>query len=560
MDKCGTELTARRAIEKLINAAGTAGEGWWALNAVSVRTTDGNTDVDVLVGIPNVGLLIVEVKGWTQFSVDHEGKWSYRGAQNTTVEAGDGPFKQAERQEYLLLKLLVSLRDRRKLSTGELPKIGSCVLFGNLMSKAPNLPPLDQPRTLFRDTLCHDHLDETTAKNTLAHLRKTLTNQYNPSRPTNNGAERLGEVQETLSPLCSVKGMSVFADDSQIRLDAIAEAALGEKASMFTGSRLYVEGAAGTGKTVYALKLALERSRASGRPALYTCFSRRLAEEVRATPWIDANLVMIGTPEELLERFGGRATLEGFLREEENAAEAARRTAELMGTDLAETPPRAYLENPSFAEALVDAVADSQVEFSAVVVDEAQDLADDLLDGLSSLVSMSDLFAVFADPRQTTRRERALRPWRMPTSLEGGTSLTFTCNYRNGDRIIDTVENEFSIGYARPPRGASPAEVRIEEYVSANEIPSLVAHLVTELRDEGLEPEVLVSALQSKERDELTALSVSTTEVDEFKGLERQCIILIQGPHPNPLDPNREDSYVGMTRATTVLTLVRRQQ
>lgn len=560
MDKCGTELTARRAVEKLIRLAGPAGEGWWALNAVSVRTPEGNTDVDVLVGVPGVGLLIIEVKGWRQFSVDHEGKWSYRGERNTTVNAGDGPFKQAERQEYLLLKMLVSLRDRRNLSTGELPKIGSCVLFGNLMSKAPNLPPLDKPRTLFRDTLCHDNLDETTAKNTLAHLRTVLNNQFNPTRPMNNGVERLAEIGNTLSPLCSVKGMSVFADDSQIQLDSIAEAALGEKASMFEGTRLYVEGAAGTGKTVYALKLALERSRGSGRPALYTCFSRRLAEEVRATPWLDDDLVVVGTPEELLERFGGGARLEHFLAEEQKSIDADRRVAEMMGTENPGAPPRAYLESSAFAEALVDVVAESHIEFSAVVVDEAQDLADELLDGLSSLVSSSDLFAVFADPRQTTRRERASKPWHRPASLEEGTSLVFSCNYRNGDRIIDAVESEFSIGYARPPRGASPAEVRVEEYVSASDMPTLVAHLVDELRDEGLEPEVLVSAVQPRERDELHASGISTTEVDEFKGLERQCIVLIQGPHPNPLDPNREDSYVGMTRATTVLTLVRRRK
>jgi len=556
---CGTEVDARRALENAFRLAGLAGDGWWALNSISVRVHDGNTDLDVLVGIPNVGLLIIEVKGWKAFNVDDRGKWFYPGKGGQMVSANDGPYKQAEREEYLLLQMLDGLRGRRALASGDLPKVGSCVLFGNLNSRTSGLPLIDMARTLFSDTFCPSDLTEVKAVDLLNRLRTIMSSQFSPSRPMDNSKNRLSAVQKVLSPFCSVRGMAVFADESQIQINAISEAALGEKASTYKGTRLYVEGAAGTGKTVYALKLAVERSRLTARPALFTCFSRRLAAEVRETPWIRDRNVIVGTPEELLERFGGSDRLKDFLREQDEATDAASRTALLMGNGAMRSLPRAYLDNPSFAETLVRSVADAGFDFSAVVVDEAQDLSDPLLEGLSSLVGSDDLYAIFADPRQTTRRERALQPWRKPKCLEGSDDLRMLCNYRNGDRIIDAVETEFGIGYELPPRGASPAEVRFDEYQSTSGMPELVSKVFNELLGEGLEPVVLVSGVSIRELGVLKNMGIEAVDVDEFKGLERKCVVLVQGPDPNPLDPNREDLYVGLTRATTVLTLVRQR-
>jgi len=35
--------------------------------------------------------------------------------------------------------------------------------------------------------------------------------------------------------------------------------------------------------------------------------------------------------------------------------------------------------------------------------------------------------------------------------------------------------------------------------------------------------------------------------------------MLVIGPDPNPLDPNREDLYVGLTRANSFLAIVERK-
>jgi hypothetical protein len=49
-----------------------------------------------------------------------------------------------------------------------------------------------------------------------------------------------------------------------------------------------------------------------------------------------------------------------------------------------------------------------------VLIDEAQDLFPPLIDALSGLASDDDLFGVFLDPEQTTRRELAGQPWQRP--------------------------------------------------------------------------------------------------------------------------------------------------
>ena len=553
---CGTELAARRVIENAITSASAEAEGWWALNSIDVRTPQGNTDVDLLVGIPNVGLLIVEVKGWTSFNVDDMNRWTYVGKGGPTRTAS--PYKQAHKQEYLLLELLNSMNGKPTLSIGDLPKIGSRVLFGNLDSHTNGFAKAQLAETLFRDTFCPPGRETPgSARELLNRLRQALITRATPQRSTQNSKLRLDEVRNALTPLCSVTGLASFVDASQIRMDELTDVALGERAAGFVGSRLYVEGAAGTGKTCFALKLAVERSQQTGRPALFTCFSKRLAEEVRNTPWIAKENVRVGTPEDLLTQLGHRDRLSKFEDDEQQAVEAARQSFELMGITPTESLPRAYLESSEFSDVLIDAFIDSSADFCAVVVDEAQDLPEGLLGALSAIVSTDDLFAVFADPRQTTRRERSGLPWAKPTFMVNYTYQVLKRNYRNGDRIIDHVETEFSIEYDRPPLGASPAEVVIEEYKAASGPIASVQEVVAELAEEGLVPTVLTSGIHVQAIAQLQNLGIETHDVDDFKGLERKCLVLVLGAESNPLDPNREDLYVGLTRATTHLTVVR---
>ena len=555
---CGTEIEARRSLEAAISAAGRHGDGWWVLNTIPLRESE-NSDADVVVGIPNSGLLILEVKGWTRFTVDDRGRWRRPGAGGQMVDLGDGPFVQAQRQEYLLYEMLQRFRNDGLLGLGSLPRIGSGVLFGNLTGgEVDTTDWVNELRfTLFRDTFCPTiHPSEDEAVQLLNRLRALLGANTIPERQTDNSAPRLAQLHQLLAPTRRVSGLAAFVADSHEALNQLAEAAMSAKADVLTANSLYVEGAAGTGKTVLALQLGLQRSRSAERPSLYICYSPRLAEEIREVHQGGDGTVLIFTPEELLCSLAGHEAMEPFLRAEAEANEAALEVAELMGTSTEPEQSRAYLGSDEFWDTLIAAVARSGDDFAAVVVDEAQDLWEPAFAYLSSLVGPNELFAVFVDPHQTTRRERAGLVWTQPTSTLDGQSIRLNRNFRNGDRIIDAVEQRFRIRYDRPPRGPLPAELMLRPYSNRDPLPGLVIRHAAELRDAGLDPVVLTTGVSVGEEAVLRANGITPFTVESFKGLERRAVILVLGNDTSPVDPNDEDLYVGMTRATVLLSLI----
>jgi len=554
---CGTEIEARRALEVAIEAAGPHGEGWWVLNTIPLRES-GNSDADLLVAIPNSGVLIVEVKGWTSFTVDDDGQWTRPGESGRDV-VSEGPFVQAQRQEYLLYELLTRSRRDGLLSAGSLPRIGSCVLFGNLTSAEVGTTGWanDQRFTLFRDTFCPSaRPSEEVAVRVLKRLRQILGANPIPTRTPDNSPVRLNQTQVLLAPSRRVTGLAAFVADSHEHLNQLAETAMSEKASVLTSNCLYVEGAAGTGKTVLALQLGLQRSQIAGRPSLYLCFSERLAEEIRTVRQDGGGSVEVCTPEELLVRFAGEAAMAPFRRAEAESAVAAREVAELLGSEVEPEQGRAYLGSELFWDAVVSGAANSDDSYAAIVIDEAQDLWEPAFSYLSTLVGPGDLYGVFVDPHQTTRRERAGLTWERPDSTRDGDSILLRRNFRNGDRIIEAVERRFEIVYDRPPRGPLPAEVMLNPYSNQDPMPDVVSRHVEELRAEGLDPVILTSGLRQGEEGELRRRGLSPVTVDSFKGLERRAVVLVLGRNQSPVDPNDEDLYVGMTRATVLLSIV----
>jgi Rad3-related DNA helicase len=353
--------------------------------------------------------------------------------------------------------------------------------------------------------------------------------------------------------------LNCFISESVARIEQLSQTAFSERSAIYEGGRLLVRGAAGTGKTVYALQLAINRAGTSGMPALYVCYSEHLANHIRESAWNSWGNLVITTPEELLVDLAGTESLKPFLDLEAEQQRSLSELYALLGEEPNKARARSYLDATKFGEQLIEAAAEAGARYSAVVVDEAQDFSDSLIDLFSLLVAPDGLFAAFVDPRQVTRRERGGAAWITPQSLRTATTQDLVKNYRNGDRIIDLVENEFSqLRYGRPVLGAPESIVDIREYSRASELPAVVQALIDELREADVHPSVLVSALGKEHLDELRRMGVNPVPVDDFKGLEDRAVVLVTGPSPNPLDPNREELYVGLTRANSYLGMVRR--
>lgn len=547
-----------RALQAVFDAAGVHAAGWWALPTINLTASSGMSDIDILVGVPNSGLLIVEVKGWTKFSVEDDGTWTYPG-KNGVIKRHRGPYEQSTDQIFLLKGLLRTLRSRDDLSMGNLPRVGSGVLFGNLRTSDTDRDgwAQDWERTLFADTWSVKGVpSEQDARGTLQRLRHVLS--ANPEIAfSDNSPARLAEIRDVLAPRRSVVSLALEVSASHDQLNYVSENSMTARAEveLEAGRVFYVVGAAGTGKTVLALQMAELEARRSGLQSLFICFSPHLAEELRGGAHVDPDLVRTFTPEELLIAHGGQAALDALKDAEQAGLAAAQALFAATGTPGVPELPRAYLGADAFWTSVLDAVAASGHDYGAVVIDEAQDLWEPAFDALASLVPTAGLFAVFCDPLQSTRRERAGVSWGRPASTLGGQTRELDRNYRNGDKIIDSVEEAFKIVYRRPERGAPPGTIEAFAYSARDPLIGVVTREHHRLTTAGLTPQILTTGMS----DEALAALDSTFEtrtVDSFKGLERRVVLLVIGQNSSPLDPTNEDLYVGMTRATVHLTIV----
>ena len=562
-----SESSVKRRLERIFEGAGQAGTGWWALSCVHVRHQGGQTDVDVLVGVPGLGLLVLEVKGWKQFKIESGGKWSYlsgdpRNPKSEWVELSRNPFDQVERTQFLLIEALRGYVRTGALRAGSLPRCESAVLFGGFSESELNgkIPANYEKFALSRDDLLmsEEQPDEASCRSVLDRLKRLFQNSANQhQRITDNGSSRLGEIGNVLEPTCHIVGMSSLLSESKEALNHNAELAMSVRAESLDRNRVYVEGKAGTGKTVLGLQIALQETTRSDLPALYVCYSPRLAEQIREVNTVQDAGILVFTPELLAEHLGLRDMVEFLATEEIRLQQDEAELLSLVGGAGAGDahPLRAYLGSAEFWTRLFEAAADQGRLFCAVVVDEAQDLFEPAFETLEQLVSDGGKFVILCDPRQTTRRERAGKKWEVPVSVSSGTMISLETNLRNPTEVISAVERHCRVEYKRLSRNVPDGLVRWKTYKKDTFL-SVVAEELEELGKLHVGTVVMHSSLSEAQLSELRRGGIESSDVDSNKGLEWDSVVLIVGMERNPLDPNPEEVYVGMTRARVHMTVV----
>lgn len=325
--------------------------------------------------------------------------------------------------------------------------------------------------------------------------------------------------------------------------------------------RLYVEGLAGTGKTVLALTLAglhAQRVRSSGGSALYLCYSEPLAMELAATTgsYPGASGVAIHTPESLFSALvpNPRPALDRFA---EDAQHDAHELALLLGLDPPVAPSRDYLDSAEFWEP----VHAAGPRFAAVLVDEAQDLTGPAFHALAALTEPDGLFAVLADPRQVTRAERAGRPWYRPTELAYATVRSLEHNFRNTRAIAEEVIARARVEYLFLETAPAGREVGRLHWHDGRSLQAALDAAVAQVGAKGGQDEGAVILVQDDSSvPQLAALSqaghyagVPVHTIDAYKGRECLMAILVLGPVTgmDAVGSSAEQLYVGLTRAVS---------
>ncbi len=488
------------------------------LHGIHFSDSSGDSEVDLVVLMPE-GFATVEVKGGRVWFED--GSWwqgTPQGVKPLDLEA------QAIGHKHRVGKYLSA-----RWSTGR-PRMQHLVALPDVsMGEFDSSPGL--PRVLV--------IDKTQVSDSAGVIFDSL-NQYMSDQPTAAPGDELvaraaqilagrGDAQQQLTH-------RLAAVDAHIERLTEEQFLILETAQRLP--RVEVTGGPGTGKTWMAIEQA-QRWTQQGHRTGFVCFSRGLAAWVRRIvagwPAKQRKLMWVGTFHSLGHQWG--VTFPEELSDDDS--------------EFWET---------TFLEQMGDRAGSQQPMFDALVVDEAQDFADDwwqiLLQGLAD--PKASPIMVFSDEQQQVF-DRSAQP------LPGLVPLRANRNMRNSAQIARTFqplvdERQNIVGMAGPA-------VRFIECDSEDAVATADDAAVA-LLDEGWQPKDVAlltthhrhpmhKELTQDDKDDYWSLlwendDIFYCTVVGFKGLERPAVVLALDGFRN-IELARQTLLVGLSRARDLL-------
>jgi hypothetical protein len=355
----------------------------WQLRDTRRGAVDGETDF--LLGRPDAGLLVLEVKGGNVRYDGPTGQW-YSG-ENPIAD----PFKQALKAKHSLLAKLKEnpFWEKRWVTIGHAVAFPDVVVGGDLR--------LDAPRQLILDASDLGDV-RTWARTALHHI------QGADSTPLD--AEAMAELEALLAPSWDLHPS--LAAELEAQGQTIARLTEGQFAILdylVHQRRVAISGCAGSGKTFVAVEKALRLDR-QGFRTLLLCHNPNLAELLRKRVW--------DTGVQALD-FGTWVSL--VLSGEEQLSPGWTQYTEPTDDELT---------------AAFDRLSGASDKFHAVIVDEGQDFRDEWWMVMEAALADDGILYIFHDDNQ------ALLPLRSRYPIEQA-PFVLSKNCRNTGAIFDLV-------------------------------------------------------------------------------------------------------------------------
>lgn len=474
---------------------------------------DEEGEADFIVLHPDYGGLIIEVKGGGIRRDPQSGAW-YSRDRFDALHTIKNPFDQATRSKRGLLGYLSQSSLARQL-----PDLFKCaVIFPDVSIGSNDLGP-DAPRSLILDG------------DDLLTFERSLVRAWRPSREQVLGDAGLRELVGLLSPAIDLRRLDLSTAIAAERetLIRLTESQMRLLDFVSMHRRVAVRGVAGSGKSLLALEVA-RRQAALGKRVLFTCFNQALADWARTS---------------LDQQLGDSASNVYVDNYHDLATDFARRAGIRLPTPREiETAPAPYY-NDLLPQFLSDALDSVDQRFDAIIVDEAQDIADIWWVTIESLLSQPDdsLFYLFYDPSQIVYTGRSTDGLPIPEP-----HFLLDTNCRNTKAI-----HNLAFRYSDTPGAASCSgpEGRAIEH-----LPLTTAGISDGLRrvihrlvhEEGIKlAQITVLTPRSQQRSALcegekignTTLTwevagpnqLQVTSIAKFKGLESDIVILTELDH-----------------------------
>lgn len=490
---------------------------WQARN---LRSGARDGEADFVIACPNLGILVLEVKG---------GSISYDGRNKQWYSNGNSikdPFQQACDSQHNLLKRLKELNywRNRWIPMGYAVAFPDIKVNGRLLHAPSNII-----------------LDNTHLNNLSAWVQSVL-NYWRGQEPPQGELDIQGirELVRILSPSITPQSVQVRTAALDQEFKHLTEQQIGILDFLASHRRVAISGCAGSGKTLLALDKA-RRLHEQGFSVLVTCYNSALAQFLRNSLGRKQNL-HVYTFHALCRRLFCEA---GFTEPDQNL-------------------PQGVIQE-IYASRLTAAADKLNWRVDAVIVDEGQDFCEDWWLALKLLLNDPDngICYFFHDNNQNIFG----RGWQPP--LEEA-PFTLTKNCRNTRRIHNYViqfHNQPNSTIALGPEGRN-----VETYSYSgdtqlkNSLGSLLHRLVvnegfqtkditilTTRRRQSLQNEVVG---QFRVKAEPSQNEIRCTTIGCFKGLESKVVILVK----TDLTQTNNLLYVGASRASHHLIVLQPSQ
>lgn len=485
------------------------------------RRSEGEADFVIL--HPAWGILVIEVKaGGISYQNGH---WL-----QTNRYTGDDkiidPLGQAAESQHHIINLL-----RQKLpNLMPRPIVGRAAWFTSVvLDKKLPLPPSASPAIL---------LDETDLDNPEAGLKRAFSfwkENLNAGK-TDLSSVQFAQVINTLMPSFRIAPAisSLIRENKEqyVRMTGQQSAILN-----FLSEQPFaaIHGPAGTGKTLLAVEKARMLS-SLGQKTLYLCFNEFLLEALRKA-----------------------------YSNEENITFHNVRTLGQEILDREDIPIDKII--PTFEQYLDEEYDDSLWPYPNIIVDEAQDLSDTLLEHLSYLMEMTGgVFYTFYDRNQAIMKREPSK-W---IDEHADCRLVLYRNCRNTSEIAKLISGLVQVkeeSYINDIHGKQP---QCFTYKDGKELQTIAANFVKEMLKNGLKPDDIailsIHRTETNPLNELTALAgiplsgkkepnkVWFTSIRKFKGLEAQAVLIVDFRYSEAdSELARRIFYVGCSRANAYL-------
>ena len=512
-------------------------DSWIVICSVSYALKDGNGPVkdgeaDFVILAPDLGLVVVEVKGTKSVYVGEDGTWYRRDFNGREEQLKESPPEQANRNLYTLTKVV-----KDELSLGEnktFPGLHAWVVVypnGEVEGKID----LYDDSTLITKSRMHQLGGS---------IRRALLSKGNESIGNKFSKELANETAKILTNqrFRIVKvDTELDANEDEDDIEELTRQQFAALRGAFELPRVAIIGPAGSGKTLLAfwkLSALLEEE----KKAIFVCFNKKLAESLRFQhPDMASSIFSVDSLFWSLVDDHSGSGASGFY-------------------------------STVLPERVMDSFHSEDDKYDAIIIDEGQDFGDERIFALYELLKDNDnsQWLYFGDNKQDL--------YGQGTNETLGAEVTFRLyhNCRNTERI-NAATNKVCSGVVKPMPGVPNGEV---PHVSICKVDSMALKawdLVNELSADGgaviLSPYKLENSCMNSSRK---AYSLNLTEdisklgepgfvfystIKSFKGLEARHVIFIHADKPG-MNPAlaEEDLYVAFTRATARLDIITTNQ